>query len=394
MSAKPVRVAINFDKGEVPFKKYGEIKDVKCDMICVSPIGGYKEPKPEDVEEQIQFLYDWTSNVGFPETYCSLKYEKIAKTGGALSLYLAPNIPARSDKIRAFGKYAMWLLLMDDIMDERTREKPPSTTYEALSADAKVLVSILNGERNGKTDAPSPVSTMSHFHVLCGVVQEIHDAFSSSLKSFGDKQNRKHLIKGTNDFLHGFLWRFGRPDPDNTSASVYLFFRRHHSASFCIFEIVALLNEIDWKGSKIDRHSVEFHCWTTCYSNGLSMSNDILSLRKEMGDNETENLAIHRFLNSDSDINEAITQCLQFTNGEAHEARIYGERLRSRNPESKQMAELVEYTHWSLDGHLYWYGFSQRYGQMKLKERHLTEAEYNGILNDYKKKKSALVKVY
>jgi hypothetical protein len=396
--AKPVHVAINFDKGEIPFKKYGDIANIKVDFLCVAPIGTYREPLRAHVEDQIDHLIQWTNQVGFPKTRC-IKYEELAKTGGALSLYLAPKIPAKSGKMRTFGKYCMWLLLMDDIMDERTSQQPPTTTYGALLADVKVLVGILNGDYKAD-NAPAQVSNMSHFKTLCKVVQEVNEQFTEHLPAFADRENRQHLIKRTLEFLHAFLWRFGRVDPQNSSESTYLHFRRHHSASYCIFESVALLHDFDWVNFDIDRDDVEFVNWIQSYTHSLSISNDVLSLRKEMTDDETENLAIHRYMNQSMDINDAITSVCQFTNAETHEMKEYGKRLMHHHPNSRKMEDLVEMSNWTLDGHLYWYGFSQRYGKMALKERHLTEAEYQAIRLKHARETpadlsvSGLVKIY
>ena len=164
-------------------------------------------------------------------------------------------------------------------------------------------------------------------------------------------------------YLKAVVWEYIEHDNTLPSQETYMFKRRHTIGFPYFMQLVyAMSNVVLYKEMRV---RLLVQRYTEAVRNVLFLTNDILSLRKEIIAGEVENLVLLK--RQELGLPQAFSYVKKLLNSEINEVVRIGNLLIKFSPDDKNIGEFVALTENYIDGHLYWYMDSKRYGDIQFK---------------------------
>lgn len=371
-----VLTAIAFDIGYVESPIIGSA-DLAGYVRCVSPLGLYPEIDKKNFSTTENLCIQWAVDMGLinkQEKY----YEKFCRSKFAsLAAHTVPNMPLKDAEM--YLLLAMFLFVFDDVLDNLLdlRSTKESIDRKTLDSVVTTFIEILNGHIAQENEIP-PIQF------------PLYSAFCKTLLRFKALANAKHLKieffnKRIEDYLKAVIWEFVENEYGKNSISeeTYSFKRRHTIGFPYLFELVFAMQNIQI-GTEI-REKLLMQRYMEAVCNVLFLTNDIFSLRKELLAGETENLVLIRCKNNALDLQQSFDTTLELLNSEISEVIRLGKVLK-KFFNGEDITRFITIIENYLDGHLYWYFDSKRYGDIKFE---MIKMPGKLAVNDQTLKKSA-----
>ncbi len=345
-------IAVEFDLGSVESEE-GTVH-LKGHVLCLQPFGLYPNIDKENINHMEQECIQWAQDIKLikkGEKY----YEKFSKSKFAnLTAHFIPDIELKDTK--AYLYIIMFIFAFDDVLDNMVNYLPEYGTlnYNKLIDIVQSFINILAGKYKSIVDVPRLAFPL--YEPLCRAL------FAVEQLTRNNHMNTFYFIKSMDNYLKAVVWEHTEHDDITSSQETYMFRRRHTVAFPSTLELVFLMRRVQLSEEK--RANLVVKRFLEATYNIIALTNDIFSLRKELASHELENLVIIKRKEYEN-LQQAFDYVLHFLNSEISEAIRLGNKLKKIFPDDDQMSEFVLTVKNYLDGHLYWYGDSARYGDLQ-----------------------------
>jgi Terpene synthase family 2, C-terminal metal binding len=346
--------AIEFDLGTIENEKEGPIH-LKNHILCQQPFSLYPSIDKENINDTERESIQWAQDIKLikkGEKY----YEKFCKSKFAsLSAHFIPDMKLKDSK--AYLYITMFIFAFDDVLDNMSNYLPEhgSLDYNKLITVVQSFVDILSGKY--KCIDAVPHLAFPLYEPLCRAL------FAVEQLTTARHMDTFYFIESLDNYLKAVVWEYTEHDNIVESQETYMFRRRHTIAFPSTLELVFLMCHVKLDREK--RTNLVVKRFLEASYNILALTNDIFSLRKELESNELENLVIIK--QKECGLQEAFDDVMQFLNNEITESIRLSNRLKKIFHDDNNICKFVKTVQNYLDGHLYWYGDSARYGDPHFK---------------------------
>jgi len=354
-------MAVEFNLGNVGNEKLGEANLIG-NILCVLPFGLYPNADIANIYSSDQELTEWAVKINLIRKGDKY-YDKFCKNYASFAAYTIPDFRLNNDKMHAYKYLIAWSFVFDDIVDNMKDHRFDNLELSKLSNTIDVFMNIFNGKYSNLSAIPTIEFPL--YQAQCKALLDFHLLSKKSIDSYEIKNS--YFLKGMENYFKGVIW--DQDDNEISSEETYMFRRKHTTGAIPIFEYIALMNELTI--SEDIRQNLLFKRLQEAATNAVYLTNDILSLRKELSNNETQNLIIVKTVQHMASVHEAFVQVNKLLNNEIQEIIKLSDKLKRTFPLNKVAHKYIENMENFVDGHLYWYANSCRYGNIKLEFKKL-----------------------
>ncbi|MBD0391650.1 hypothetical protein IC220_04195 [Wolbachia endosymbiont of Pentalonia nigronervosa] len=354
-------IALKFDAGEVESGKYGKAK-VQGHFLLVNRYGEFP---PVSVEQVKELANDWISEIGDNwigeielEEYCTVS-EK-CNIPGVVS-YGAPGVAPEDLKLSFYFNVAAFLL--DDAICKfkNLNKDNPNLHLKVIQQVVEAIAFII--KEYGEKDI-----TVSQYTTLDPIFKTSCVAFSETCKQALGKTDVHYFMQELVNYVRANKWEeeyLNTPDRYRDipyTKDDFLFLRSFDVGVSPVIEAVSLsLGTI--LSAEIRGHPFFQRYYRQMVSTLPGIHNDVLSLRKEIVDDEKMNFVLvecrkHSF-------QESIDKVVKKINNRVIKIREAELKLTSYFPNNPDLEKFIKNIEYMIDGLLYWHCTSPRYGDIK-----------------------------
>lgn len=365
------KMALKFDAGVLKSKKYGEAK-VQGSFLFINRYGKFPQV---NVKQVVECINNWVRELGLEETYIDIYKTDIPNS----IAHLSPNVDSKDLKLLFLS--TLFEFLYDDAIGKFTHlnKGDPAICQETIQKSVKALISIVR-EKGDKDITEKEASTLDRtFKTSCMLLSEI-------CRNTISKENTSYFINDLTNYVRSNKWV-----QENNSNNIfyekdeYLYIRSFNAGVSPLLEAISLIKGITLS-SEVRDHPL-FQRYRNMVTMHVALSNDVLSLKKEIIDSEKENFVLVKC--SKYSLQKSIYKAEKKVNNLIINIEKIGSKLKSYFPDDSNLENFVRNAEYFVDGFLYWYEhLPPRYGHIKF-QRCSVEYEPSTFLeNTYVNKES------
>ena len=349
-------VALSYDAGKVRSEKYGEAM-LSGHFLLMRRHGEFPEVNVKEVEDRAR---SWIMELGLAEEEDEvLKCVNLANIPSMVA-HIAPT--GNPEKLKLCFMIIVFLFLFDDtlITLKGLKENNPIAHQEDIIRLAKSLISIIVSDGDSKATS-NAASENPMFRTTCIALSDVcKDSLNMIDKWTGFAR----------ELINCALVNKWEQEYRNVSYTEKEFFliRRVNSGVTLVLDSICFANDIVIP-PEIRVHPI-FQRYRSTAIMHVALSNDVLSLQKELADGERENFVMVKC--SKYSLQQSIHRAEKEVNRLLIEVKRDGMKLKSYFPTDKNLENFIQATENMIDGFLYWYRHSRRYGNIKF-EQHVVE---------------------
>jgi hypothetical protein len=355
-----------FDLKTVGNEKFGQ-HHLTGNILCVRPNGLFQNPDISKIDDISNSLAEWAVEKKLIKEGDE-QGKKLSRTIAGLAVFFAQKNDSDISNLLGVMYLFFPLFVFDDLMD----------SAQALNSEIGALkkADILGAIRNFKGIFSGTYKNKSE---ITDIGFPKHMALCESIFGFLD-YCAKH-VDDYNDknsiFVEDMVAYFDsvvREHKDNNaiiSENAYLYTRSNTVAAKPLIEHLSLID-----GIALDeeiRKNYDFNRFRDAVAKTIAMTNDLLSVRKEIEDIKDDNIqngniVLVKINNQNMLLPEAFAEANRLLNSEIREVIKYGKDLRDEFPENEGLHKYLLIAENGIDGHLRWYGSEVclRYGKIEL----------------------------
>jgi undecaprenyl diphosphate synthase len=319
-------------------------------------IGRFNEISEEMAKLARQFALDDNADDVF--------YAKISKAIVGLTIFFAPELEFRDDyKLRCLLYLLFICFANDETMDKAVEQGLDRNTISKndINTAIKTFKDIIDGKYKEVSDIPK-VNFPSHKN-LCEIILNFVNYCAIKIENFNDKKS-VFVNRMGKFFDREAASRCEFRDIRKTEMDI-LFLRKVTMGGRILLELKYMLF-----GISIDedlRKNTMLSRFNKAADLAMAITNDLMSLRKEIKANENDNLILIKMQNDKLTLPQAFAAANNLLNTEIERVIDFGRELLAAFPENMELKRYIELTKNAIDGHLRWYGSSicTRYGSIK-----------------------------
>jgi len=347
---------------EIKLAKLPSGDSLTGEIYCIKPFGQYPKPELEKIPQSEADLTQWAERINLIKK-SDKYYEKFRFNYASFCALFDPLSDLLSGKVMGLSRLNGFYFGLDDVMDN-TKDHNICETEEIRNDIVKGINIFIDILKNKYKDLSSiPDLKMPLFMPLCRSLLGFHQTSIDYIPNYLERNY--YFVKYMTEYLQSVLWVYKEQSYDPPSEASYIYRRSLTIAVYPTIEYMALMHDITL--TKEIRQNIYFKRFQEAGCHAVFLTNDTLSLPKELKLGEQENLIILKTLHKPAlSISEAFKLVNDILNDEISDIMKLSYQLQMSYPEDKELNRYINLMEIAVDGHLFWYGNCKRYGEVKL----------------------------
>lgn len=328
--------------------------DLKASIRLAHQDGSFPDPDISNAETMAASMTDWARNHALMNDLDDNYYAKRSNVIVGLTAYFAPELSLNDPGLRSLLYLFYILLIFDDIMDRENLN--PQDVKQAIN-DFK---HIFGGKTTKINKLASP--DFPYYRGLCEIISDFLDYCAKNIDDY--KTKNSIFVKNIRDFFDSVAAEHGYFHDAIKSEGNFLFLRKSTFGAKPLLAHLSIMLNITI-GKNIRKNKM-FKRYNDAAAKIMAITNDLLSLRKEINKAEESNLVLVKIHANHVSLPDAFVEANNLLNKEINDLIDIGQQLRNAFSQNKELIRYLEMTENAIDGHLRWYGskLCRRYGQI------------------------------
>lgn len=361
---EPPKAKANVDIGLVGNEAIGKYYLKACVMLA-HPDGSCPSPdisNIKDIAKEMVTLVKSFELEGKSDDF----YEKVSDSIVGLTAFFAPELRFTDPGMRSLLYLLLICFIFDETMDVAVEQglQNNALNREDINKAIKSFKDIFDGKYS-EASAIAKINFPSHKNI-CEIIFYFINFCTKNIDNY--KNINSSFVTNMKEFFSCEAAARCEFNDAKKSKMNTLFLRRVTMGGPILLEHKSILFGISI--DKDIREDVMLKRFKKAAANAMAVTNDLMSLRKEINsnNNENDNIVLVSILAYNMPLLKAFMAANRFLNEEIEQVIYFGQKLTSAFPENEKLQKYILITKNAIDGHLRWYGSGvcSRYGNIKM----------------------------
>jgi hypothetical protein len=350
---------IEFDIGVIESPQYERV-DLKGSLPL---LGSYKQPDLTNLSKVEATVEERVRKLRVPWDDDEISGENShTKVGILCAAYLNPANDVEESLMIAMSFFFLSINYMDDIFDRSRNFGGFSLSGTGKLSNRLIdhALRVFNGEFSSLSDIPVLIPALDPVLRL-GFVS--YEYAAKVIPNFGDTNSylRKAFCRNAETGLLMKEKSFG----DMYSDETYRMLRARDVGFHTALEMILLIRGVQLP--KRVRKSVLFNVILDNAAGSLGLINDLLSLRKEIGEDAVDNLVLRKVQREKISLAVAFAQVNELAVRQMSDVALACKKFAAKFPEDDAVPLFIDVVESILNGHVYFAVFGKRYGDITIR---------------------------